>query len=113
MYWAVAKRQAVSWSSRGGTLQNDILKKYIAQKEYIYPPNPSMRLVIDTFEFGPRHTPKFNTISISGYHIREAGSTAIQELAITLRGAIEYVGWGMRLAVQLDDFSPRLSCFLN
>src|SRR5439155_7639606 len=78
-----------------GTLQNDILKEYIAQKEYIYPPEPSMRLVIDTFEFAVKNTPKFNTISISGYHIREAGSTAIQELAFTLRDGLEYVEWGM------------------
>src|SRR5258706_931880 len=84
MYLAVAEKQGVDWSTLGGTLQNDNLKEYIAQKEYIYPPNPSMRLVIDTFEFGARHTPKFNTISISGYHIREAGSTAIKEMAFTL-----------------------------
>jgi len=98
MYLAVAEKQGVDWSSVSGTLQNDILKEYIAQKEYIYPPKPSMRLVIDTFEFGARHTPKFNTISISGYHIREAGSTAIQELAFTLRDGIEYVEWGLRPA---------------
>jgi len=94
MYLAVAEKQGVDWTTLGGTLQNDILKEYIAQKEYIYPPKPSMRLVIDTFEFGARHTPNFNTISISGYHIREAGSTAIQELAFTLRDGIEYVEWG-------------------
>jgi methylmalonyl-CoA mutase N-terminal domain/subunit len=113
MYLAVAEKQGVNWSHLGGTLQNDILKEYIAQKEYIYPPNPSMRLVIDTFEFGARHTPKFNTISISGYHIREAGSTAIQELAFTLRDAIEYVEWGMRRGLDVDDFAPRLSFFFN
>ncbi len=113
MYLAVAEKQGVNWSNLGGTLQNDILKEYIAQKEYIYPPNPSMRLVIDTFEFGARHTPKFNTISISGYHIREAGSTAIQELAFTLRDAIEYVEWGMRRGLEVDDFAPRLSFFFN
>jgi methylmalonyl-CoA mutase N-terminal domain/subunit len=113
MYLAVAEKQGVNWSNLGGTLQNDILKEYIAQKEYIYPPNPSMRLVIDTFEFGARHTPKFNTISISGYHIREAGSTAIQELAFTLRDAIEYVEWGMRRGLDVDDFAPRLSFFFN
>ncbi len=96
MYLAVAEKQGVDWASLTGTLQNDILKEYIAQKEYIYPPKPSMRLVIDTFEFGARHTPKFNAISISGYHIREAGSTAIQELAFTLRDGIEYVEWGIR-----------------
>jgi methylmalonyl-CoA mutase, N-terminal domain len=113
MYLAVAEKQGVGWSNLGGTLQNDILKEYIAQKEYIYPPKPSMRLVIDTFEFGTRHTPKFNTISISGYHIREAGSTAIQELAFTLRDGIEYVEWGIRRGLDVDDFAPRLSFFFN
>jgi len=113
MYLAVAEKQGVDWSSVSGTLQNDILKEYIAQKEYIYPPKPSMRLVIDTFEFGARHTPKFNTISISGYHIREAGSTAIQELAFTLRDGIEYVEWGLRRGLDVDDFAPRLSFFFN
>src|SRR6266853_152601 len=109
---AGAKR-GVDWSSVSGTLQNDILKEYIAQKEYIYPPKPSMRLVIDTFEFGAQHTPKFNTISISGYHIREAGSTAIQELAFTLRDGIEYVEWGLRRGLDVDEFAPRLSFFFN
>jgi methylmalonyl-CoA mutase N-terminal domain/subunit len=113
MYLAVAEKQRVDWTTLGGTLQNDILKEYIAQKEYIYPPKPSMRLVIDTFEFGARHTPKFNTISISGYHIREAGSTAIQELAFTLRDAIEYVEWGLRRGLDVDEFAPRLSFFFN
>jgi methylmalonyl-CoA mutase N-terminal domain/subunit len=113
MYLAVAEKQGVDWASLNGTLQNDILKEYIAQKEYIYPPKPSMRLVIDTFEFGARHTPRFNTISISGYHIREAGSTAIQELAFTLRDAIEYVEWGLRRGLDVDDFAPRLSFFFN
>jgi methylmalonyl-CoA mutase N-terminal domain/subunit len=113
MYLAVAEKQGVGWSNLGGTLQNDILKEYIAQKEYIYPPKPSMRLVIDTFEFGTRHIPKFNTISISGYHIREAGSTAIQELAFTLRDGIEYVEWGIRRGLDVDDFAPRLSFFFN
>jgi len=113
MYLAVAEKQGVDWSSVSGTLQNDILKEYIAQKEYIYPPKPSMRLVIDTFEFGAQHTPKFNTISISGYHIREAGSTAIQELAFTLRDGIEYVEWGLRRGLDVDDFAPRLSFFFN
>jgi len=91
MYLAVAEKQGADWRKISGTLQNDILKEYIAQKEYIYPPEPSMRLVIDTFEFGVKNTPKFNTISISGYHIREAGSTAIQELAFTLRDGLECV----------------------
>jgi len=113
MYLAVAEKQGVDWKQLSGTLQNDILKEYIAQKEYIYPPKPSMRLVIDTFEFGARHTPRFNPISISGYHIREAGSTAIQELAFTLRDGIEYVEWGLRRGLVLDDFAPALSFFFN
>jgi methylmalonyl-CoA mutase, N-terminal domain len=113
MYLAVAEKQGVDWKHLTGTLQNDILKEYIAQKEYIYPPKPSMRLVIDTFEFSARHTPKFNPISISGYHIREAGSTAIQELAFTLRDGIEYVEWGIRRGLAVDDFAPALSFFFN
>jgi methylmalonyl-CoA mutase, N-terminal domain len=113
MYLAVAEKQAVDWAHLAGTLQNDILKEYIAQKEYIYPPKPSMRLVTDTLEFGARHTPKFNPISISGYHIREAGSTAIQELAFTLRDGIEYVEWGLARGLAVDDFAPRLSFFFN
>jgi methylmalonyl-CoA mutase N-terminal domain/subunit len=113
MYLAVAEKQGADWKKISGTLQNDILKEYIAQKEYIYPPAPSMRLVIDTFEFGMKHTPKFNTISISGYHIREAGSTAIQELAFTLRDGIEYVDWGIRRGMDVDAFVPQLSFFFN
>ncbi len=113
MYLAVAEKQGADWKKISGTLQNDILKEYIAQKEYIYPPEPSMRLVIDTFEFGIKHTPKFNPISISGYHIREAGSTAIQELAFTLRDGIEYVDWGLRRGMDVDEFVPRLSFFFN
>src|ERR1700730_8744151 len=113
MYLAVAEKQGVDWKQLAGTLQNDILKEYIAQKEYIYPPKPSMRLVIDTFEFSARHTPKFNPISVSGYHIREAGSTAIQELAFTLRDGIEYVEWGIRRGLAVDDFAPALSFFFN
>jgi methylmalonyl-CoA mutase N-terminal domain/subunit len=113
MYLAVAEKQGAGWKRISGTLQNDILKEYIAQKEYIYPPEPSMRLVIDTFEFGVKHTPKFNTISISGYHIREAGSTAIQELAFTLRDGLEYVEWGMRRGLDVDEFVPQLSFFFN
>jgi methylmalonyl-CoA mutase, N-terminal domain len=113
MYLAVAEKQGADWKNISGTLQNDILKEYIAQKEYIYPPEPSMRLVIDTFEFGVKHTPKFNTISISGYHIREAGSTAIQELAFTLRDGLEYVEWGMRRGLNVDEFVPQLSFFFN
>jgi methylmalonyl-CoA mutase N-terminal domain/subunit len=113
MYLAVAEKQGADWKKISGTLQNDILKEYIAQKEYIYPPEPSMRLVIDTFEFGVKNTPKFNTISISGYHIREAGSTAIQELAFTLRDGLEYVEWGMRRGLKVDEFVPQLSFFFN
>jgi methylmalonyl-CoA mutase N-terminal domain/subunit len=113
MYLAVAEKQGADWKKISGTLQNDILKEYIAQKEYIYPPEPSMRLVIDTFEFGVKNTPKFNTISISGYHIREAGSTAIQELAFTLRDGLEYVEWGMRRGMDVDEFAPQLSFFFN
>ena len=113
MYLAVAEEQGADWKKISGTLQNDILKEYIAQKEYIYPPEPSMRLVIDTFEFGVKNTPKFNTISISGYHIREAGSTAIQELAFTLRDGLEYVEWGMRRCLDVDEFVPQLSFFFN
>jgi methylmalonyl-CoA mutase, N-terminal domain len=113
MYLAVAEKQGADWKKLSGTLQNDILKEYIAQKEYIYPPEPSMRLVIDTFEFGVKHTPKFNPISISGYHIREAGSTAIQELAFTLRDGMEYVEWGMRRGLNVDEFVPQLSFFFN
>jgi methylmalonyl-CoA mutase, N-terminal domain len=113
MYLAVAEKQGASWQKISGTLQNDILKEYIAQKEYIFPPQPSMRLVTDTIEFGARHTPKFNPISISGYHIREAGSTAIQELAFTLRDGIEYVEHCLARGMQIDDFAPRLSFFFN
>jgi methylmalonyl-CoA mutase, N-terminal domain len=113
MYLAVAEKQGADWKKISGTLQNDILKEYIAQKEYIYPPEPSMRLVIDTFEFAVKHTPKFNPISISGYHIREAGSTAIQELAFTLRDGMEYVEWALRRGMNIDDFAPQLSFFFN
>jgi methylmalonyl-CoA mutase N-terminal domain/subunit len=113
MYLAVAEKQGADWKKVSGTLQNDILKEYIAQKEYIYPPGPSMRLVIDTFEFAAKHTPKFNAISISGYHIREAGSTAIQELAFTLRDGIEYVEWALRRGLDVDELAPHLSFFFN
>ncbi|OFV86307.1 MAG: methylmalonyl-CoA mutase [Acidobacteria bacterium RIFCSPHIGHO2_02_FULL_67_57] len=113
MYLAVAEKQGVKLEQLSGTTQNDILKEYIAQKEYIYPPAPSMRLVIDTFEFGVQHTPRWNTISISGYHIREAGSTALQELAFTLRDGIEYVQWGIERGLKVDEFVPRLSFFFN
>src|ERR1700674_1453940 len=113
MYLVVAEQQGADWKKISGTLQNDILKEYIAQKEYIYPPAPSMRLVIDTFEFGSKFTPRFNTISISGYHIREAGSTALQELAFTIYDGVEYVEWARRRGLDVDDFGPRLSFFFN
>ncbi len=113
MYLAVAEQQGVPWAQLSGTLQNDILKEYIAQKEYIYPPRASMRLVTDTIEFGALHTPRFNPVSISGYHIREAGSTAVQELAFTLRDGIEYVDWALERGLKIDDFAPRLSFFFN
>jgi methylmalonyl-CoA mutase, N-terminal domain len=113
MYLVVAEKQGADWKKISGTIQNDILKEYIAQKEYIYPPAPSMRLVIDTFEFGSKFTPRFNTISISGYHIREAGSTALQELAFTIYDGIEYVEWARRRGLDVDEFGPRLSFFFN
>ena len=113
MYLAVAEKQGVDWAGVSGTLQNDILKEYIAQKEFIFPPRPSMRLVTDTIEFGARHTPRFNPISISGYHIREAGSTAVQELAFTLRDGMEYVDWALERGLAIDEFAPRLSFFFN
>jgi methylmalonyl-CoA mutase N-terminal domain/subunit len=113
MYLAVAEEQGVNWARISGTLQNDILKEYIAQKEYIYPPRPSMRLVTDVIEFATRHVPRFNPISISGYHIREAGSTAVQELAFTLRDGIEYVDWALGRGLDVDEFAPRLSFFFN
>jgi len=113
MYLVVAEKQGADWKKVSGTIQNDILKEYIAQKEYIYPPAPSMRLVIDTFEFGAKFTPKLNTVSISGYHIREAGSTAVQELAFTVYDGVEYVEWARRRGLDVDDFGPRLSFFFN
>ncbi len=113
MYLAVAEQQGVPWSQVSGTLQNDILKEYIAQKEYIFPPRPSMRLVTDSIEFATKRVPRFNPISISGYHIREAGSTALQELAFTLRDGLEYVDWALERGLNIDDFAPRLSFFFN
>jgi methylmalonyl-CoA mutase N-terminal domain/subunit len=112
-YIAAAEKQGVPMSALRGTLQNDILKEYSAQKEYIFPPRPSMRLVTDTIEFGARHLPQWNTISISGYHIREAGSTAVQELAFTLADGLEYVRWALDRGLDIDDFAPRLSFFFN
>jgi methylmalonyl-CoA mutase N-terminal domain/subunit len=113
MYIAVAEKQGADVSKLRGTLQNDILKEYIAQKEFIFPPEPSMRLVTDTIEFGSRHMPDWNTVSISGYHIREAGSTAVQELAFTLSDGLEYVRWALDRGLDIDDFAPRLSFFFN
>jgi methylmalonyl-CoA mutase N-terminal domain/subunit len=113
MYLAVAEKQGVDWRKLRGTIQNDILKEYIAQKTYIFPPKPSMKLIVDTFEFGSEHVPQWNTISISGYHIREAGSTALQELAFTLYDGIEYIEWALRRGLDIDDFAPRLSFFFN
>jgi methylmalonyl-CoA mutase N-terminal domain/subunit len=113
MYLAVAEGQGANWQRVSGTLQNDILKEYIAQKEFIFPPRPSMRLVTDTVEFGAKETPKFNPISISGYHIREAGSTAAQELAFTLRDGMDYVDWALERGLAVDEFAPRLSFFFN
>jgi methylmalonyl-CoA mutase N-terminal domain/subunit len=113
MYIAAAEKQGVPIGKLGGTIQNDILKEYIAQKEYIFPPEPSMRLVTDTIEFGSEHLPKWNTISISGYHIREAGATAVQELAFTLADGMEYVRWVLERGLDVDAFAPRLSFFFN
>ena len=113
MYIAAAEKQGVPMSKLRGTLQNDILKEFIAQKEYIFPPEPSMRLVVDTIEYGTNHLPLWNTISISGYHIREAGSTAAQELAFTLGDGIEYVRWALERGMDIDEFAPRLSFFFN
>jgi methylmalonyl-CoA mutase N-terminal domain/subunit len=113
MYIAAAEKQGVRPDQLRGTLQNDILKEFIAQKEYIFPPEASMRLVTDTIEFGTTTLPQWNTISISGYHIREAGSTAAQELAFTLADGLEYVRWGLKRGLDIDDFAPRLSFFFN
>jgi len=113
MYLAVAEEQGVSFEKLNGTLQNDILKEYIAQKEWIYPPRPSMRIITDLMAFCTRHVPKWNTISISGYHIREAGSTAVQELAFTLSDGIAYVRAGIDAGLDVDAFAPRLSFFFN
>ena len=112
-YIANAENRGIDRRIIGGTIQNDILKEYIAQKSFIFPPEPSMRLIVDTFEFGYREIPCWNTISISGYHIREAGSTAVQELAFTVGDGIEYVKWAMKRGLKIDDFAPRLSFFFN
>ncbi|MFZ5908973.1 MAG: acyl-CoA mutase large subunit family protein [Chloroflexota bacterium] len=113
MYIAAAEKQGVRPGQLRGTIQNDILKEFIAQKEFIFPPEPSMRLVVDTMEYGSQTVPQWNTISISGYHIREAGSTAAQELAFTLSDGMEYVRWGMARGMDVDEFAPRLSFFFN
>jgi methylmalonyl-CoA mutase N-terminal domain/subunit len=113
MYLVVAERQGAGWDTLSGTIQNDILKEFIAQKEYIFPPRPSMRLITDVFAFCTAHVPRWNTISVSGYHIREAGATAAQELAFTLRDGIEYVQWGVDAGLQVDAFVPRFSFFFN
>ncbi|MDQ3069592.1 MAG: methylmalonyl-CoA mutase family protein [Acidobacteriota bacterium] len=113
MYLVVAEKQGADWSKLSGTIQNDILKEFIAQKEYIFPPRPSMRLITDIFAFCAKEVPKWNTISVSGYHIREAGSTSLQELAFTLRDGIEYVQYGVDAGLDVDDFVPRISFFFN
>lgn len=113
MYVATAEKQGVRPDQLRGTIQNDILKEYIAQKEYIFPPQPSMRLVVDTIEYGAEQLPQWNPISISGYHIREAGSTAAQELAFTLADGLEYVRWCVARGMDIDAFAPRLSFFFN
>jgi len=113
MYIAAAEKRGIPRARLGGTLQNDILKEYIAQNEFIYPPDVSMRLVADTIEFGSAEMPRWNTISVSGYHIREAGATAVQELAFTLADGIEYVNWAVARGMDVDSFAPRLSFFFN
>jgi methylmalonyl-CoA mutase N-terminal domain/subunit len=113
MYLVVAEKQGADWKKISGTLQNDILKEYIAQKEWIYPIRSAMKLVIDTFEFCTEQVPRYNPISVSGYHIREAGATALQELAFTLRDGIEYVDWGIRAGLEIERFVPRISFFFN
>ena len=113
MYLVVAEKQGADWKTLSGTIQNDILKEFIAQKEYIYPPRESMRLITDIFAFCSAEVPRWNTVSVSGYHIREAGSTALQELAFTLRDGIEYVQYGIDAGLDVDDFAPRISFFFN
>ena len=113
MYLAVAEMRGISFDSLGGTIQNDILKEYIAQNEYIFPVEPSMRLVVDTIEYSSQHLPKWNPVSISGYHIREAGATAVQELAFTLADGFEYVKACLERGMDVDQFAPRLSFFFN
>jgi methylmalonyl-CoA mutase N-terminal domain/subunit len=113
MYLVVAEKQGADWTTLSGTIQNDILKEFIAQKEYIFPPRPSMRIITDIFAFCVERVPRWNTISVSGYHIREAGATALQELAFTLADGIEYVQWGVDAGLPVDRFAPRISFFFN
>ena len=113
MYLAVAEKQGADWQTLSGTIQNDILKEFIAQKEYIFPPRESMRLITDIFAFCSKEVPRWNTVSVSGYHIREAGSTALQELAFTVRDGIEYIQYGIDAGLDVDDFAPRISFFFN
>ncbi|HEX6800590.1 MAG TPA: methylmalonyl-CoA mutase family protein, partial [Ktedonobacterales bacterium] len=113
MYIVNAEKRGFPMAKLGGTLQNDILKEYSAQKEFLFPPEPSMRLVTDTIEFGTRHMPKWNTVSISGYHIREAGATAVQELAFTLADGLAYVDATLERGLAIDEFAPRLSFFFD
>ncbi len=113
MYLIVAEKQGADWRGLSGTIQNDILKEFIAQKEYIFPPRESMRLITDVFAFCSKEVPRWNTVSVSGYHIREAGSTALQELAFTLRDGIEYIQYGIDAGLHVDDFAPRISFFFN
>ncbi len=113
MYLVVAEKQGADWRTLSGTIQNDILKEFIAQKEYIFPPRQSMRLITDVFAFCAKEVPRWNTVSVSGYHIREAGSTALQELAFTLRDGIEYVQYGIDAGLDVDVFAPRISFFFN
>jgi methylmalonyl-CoA mutase, N-terminal domain len=113
MYQSAAEKSGVKPADLSGTIQNDILKEYLAQKTYIYPPRPSMRLIVNSFEYCAKELPRWNSISISGYHIREAGSTAVQELAFTLYDGIEYVRWALEAGLDIDEFAPRLSFFFN
>ncbi|XOB99323.1 methylmalonyl-CoA mutase [Deinococcota bacterium DY0809b] len=113
MYLALAKKKGFDWNKLGGTIQNDILKEFIAQKEFIFPPEPSVKLVIDTFEWGPENVPRWNFISVSGYHIREAGATAVQELAFTLADGFEYVEKAIERGLDVDAFAPRISFFFD
>src|SRR3989442_5907964 len=113
MYLVMAEGRGVPWTRLRGTIQNDILKEYQAQKEWIYPPEPSMRLAVDTFEFGSKHVPEWNTISISGYHIREAGATPAPELAFTLANGVEDVRLGVDRGMKIDDLALRPSVFFK